>query len=268
MTQVRPLAVIPYRGTDEWRHGAISTVISWLDAHGVDAVISGSPDTHTIKAKHNLWVDNMPRFQKTRAWMFALKFLFMNQKVEPTTPILLLDADILVESRWLDPEEIRRMFADPRLVGFHPFTQIEDLEKTRTYGVIHGHETFDQLRLAYPDFLRRGRRCYGGAMWLRAGAMAEVGGFDQRFTGWGHEDDVFYYSLRRRYPLGRIIRTDGVIRHLWHAPQNADGYTKGEVYRRNSEFKFEVVIALKYDPDRYLRNLRMVNGIPDKWRLK
>jgi hypothetical protein len=96
---------------------------------------------------------------------------------------------------------------------------------------------------------------------VRSGAFAEVGGFDQRFTGWGHEDDAFYYSLRRKYPLGRIRREPGLIRHLWHNPQNSPEYTSGPEYHNSGKLKTSSFLELKYNPHKYWKNLRLLNGI-------
>jgi hypothetical protein len=44
----------------------------------------------------------------------------------------------------------------------------------------------------------------------------KVGGFDERFCGWGGEDDAFAHSLNTL--CGRYIRLDHEILHLWHPP--------------------------------------------------
>lgn len=43
----------------------------------------------------------------------------------------------------------------------------------------------------------------------------EVGGFDERFEGWGGEDEAFHQACS---VLGGVRRTDGEVWHLHHAP--------------------------------------------------
>lgn len=43
-----------------------------------------------------------------------------------------------------------------------------------------------------------------------------VGGFDERFQGWGYEDRAFFYACRT---LGGLtLRVPGPAYHLWHSP--------------------------------------------------
>ncbi|MFK4998906.1 galactosyltransferase-related protein [Bacillus sp. N9] len=50
-----------------------------------------------------------------------------------------------------------------------------------------------------------------------------VGGFDERFVGWGGEDDAFAASLNTL--CGYVKRLDATIYHLWHK-RNHLGITK------------------------------------------
>jgi hypothetical protein len=45
---------------------------------------------------------------------------------------------------------------------------------------------------------------------------AEVGGFDERFVGWGGEDNAFWRACEIR--RGEVIRLPGACFHLWHVP--------------------------------------------------
>jgi hypothetical protein len=48
----------------------------------------------------------------------------------------------------------------------------------------------------------------------------EVGGFDERFVGWGYEDTAFVIACERA--AGPAVKLDGEVFHLWH-PRAADG---------------------------------------------
>lgn len=63
---------------------------------------------------------------------------------------------------------------------------------------------------------------YGGSMAATTDFYRRIGGQDERYEGWGDEDNEFYYRLRDHAPLRRLV---GPIFHLDHPrPQtDADG---------------------------------------------
>jgi predicted glycosyltransferase involved in capsule biosynthesis len=42
----------------------------------------------------------------------------------------------------------------------------------------------------------------------------QVGGFDEKFVGWGGEDNAFWHSCK--IVSGEPLRIDGFVYHLWH----------------------------------------------------
>lgn len=65
-------------------------------------------------------------------------------------------------------------------------------------------------------------RCRGGAMlMITKDNYFKVGGFDERFNGWGFEDNAFF--LMANAILGEFVETDNVAYHLWH-PQSINQY--------------------------------------------
>lgn len=53
-------------------------------------------------------------------------------------------------------------------------------------------------------------------------AYDTVGGYDERFIGWGYEDDAFATALTAFY--GGPQRVDGFVCHLWHPVDNGDAF--------------------------------------------
>lgn len=58
-------------------------------------------------------------------------------------------------------------------------------------------------------------RCKGGAMlMITKKNYINVGGFDQRFNGWGYEDNAFLMMARNT--IGDCVETNNVAYHLYH----------------------------------------------------
>jgi len=89
------------------------------------------------------------------------------------------------------------------------------------------------------EYLRRGRDGLtgahfekpwpgGGMLVVHRDAWTAIGGYDQRFLGWGHEDSAFNLSALRH---SRFDRLPGDVLHLWHPQQIATSETT-RLYRR------------------------------------
>lgn len=135
--------------------------------------------------------------------------------------LVILDADMLVE-----PGNLRRSVAGVarELHVVRPFRRLIDLgpDETRIY-----HETGNLMET--PDGTRGFDRGYlgericlaGGVFVIRRSLFELVGGFDERFLGWGGEDDAFSLRVEAATGLTAIAR-EGTAWHLWH-PRQAGG---------------------------------------------
>ncbi|MFD4178033.1 condensation domain-containing protein [Streptomyces anulatus] len=132
-----------------------------------------------------------------------------------------LDADILVDRsfvrrnvrRFLDDGHTAHVCCDRSLSLDGPSTA-EAI--ARRCGAADAEVPLDVLRgvlLREPP---------GGALWTRSEAYAEVGGFDERFEGWGGEDEDITRRLRRSGDFRRY--GDAPLLHLDHPrPPMRDG---------------------------------------------
>lgn len=67
-------------------------------------------------------------------------------------------------------------------------------------------------------------------------ALDVVGGFDERFYGWGGEDQAFLYSCEAL--LGPVRRVPGFAWHVWHPPgRDTEPYMPGECRRLFERYK-------------------------------
>ncbi|WP_209125516.1 galactosyltransferase-related protein [Alkalihalobacillus sp. BA299] len=53
-----------------------------------------------------------------------------------------------------------------------------------------------------------------------------VGGFDERFVGWGREDDTFVLAMNAI--CGPFVRIDSSIYHLWHPPMEKSNLNQND----------------------------------------
>jgi hypothetical protein len=58
-----------------------------------------------------------------------------------------------------------------------------------------------------------------------------VGGFDERFRGWGGEDNAFWHACK--VIAGPPLRIDGPAYHLWHPPANHVDQRTDPLYKAN-----------------------------------
>lgn len=123
------------------------------------------------------------------------------------------DADILIGTT-LDQALVlcERDFALAK-----PYVRLADLSKAET-GALRRRE----LESVTVDPRRPGRESIGEAIVLCGGlfairrdAFAHIGGFDERFIGWGGEDDAMTIKVERTR-LSCVELDNEVALHLWH----------------------------------------------------
>ncbi|MFJ8255998.1 galactosyltransferase-related protein [Peribacillus asahii] len=96
-----------------------------------------------------------------------------------------------------------------------------------------------------------------------------VGGFDERFSGWGGEDDAFSLSVQTL--CGKLVNSKGDIYHLWHPTSNYETNPNGEAnrallnrYKRASGNKKEIIKLIserKNDIEKIqLNNIKILNS--------
>ena len=99
-------------------------------------------------------------------------------------------------------------------------------------GLVYGYDLY--LRLGEPATVRMldptsaywptpERQIVGSASMgcaaIRCDAFDELGGFDERYVGWGYEDVELANRAGARWPIRRVA---GVCFHLWHGERRPD----------------------------------------------
>jgi hypothetical protein len=131
--------------------------------------------------------------------------------------VCVLDADILTDPEFLARNVAR--FRRPGVGAVLPYRDALYLDGPASDRAVRLRCVVPGGRLRLPavrGFLLR--RPLGGCIWARTALFRQVGGFDERFEGWGGEDDDFAIRLGL---WGALDRFADPLFHLDHPPAPA-----------------------------------------------
>jgi hypothetical protein len=126
--------------------------------------------------------------------------------------ICVLDADVLVDDRFLERNLAR--VDRPDLAAFLPYRSMFCLDEPSSDAAIRSR-CADGAPDVPLDAIRALvlREPPGACLWTKAETFHRIGGFDERYQGWGGEDDDVVARLSR---AGRLARFDDPLLHLSH----------------------------------------------------
>jgi hypothetical protein len=133
------------------------------------------------------------------------------RRTPPDEVVVVCDADTSP-----DPASLVRAVADAHDGNLHyPFTLCHYLTEAGTALVLNG-EPPDPYRIEFTIPCAQ-----GGVMVMLASVWIELGGMDERFTGWGYEDCAWHTTVTAA--LGAPVRHEGIAWHLWHPSERNNG---------------------------------------------
>lgn len=140
------------------------------------------------------------------------------------------DADMII-----DPPALERALSACRqhYDAVNPYARLVDLSEDETRAMLRGATRVTDIRRdAARDRLAQGEQlCFcGGICVFRREVFFALGGMDERFLGWGGEDDAMSINLER-YTTRIAVQRDTPACHLWH-PRDAQRYRHPH-YRNN-----------------------------------
>ncbi|MHC3470928.1 glycosyltransferase family 2 protein [Streptomyces sp. 7R007] len=138
--------------------------------------------------------------------------------------VCILDADALVDRDFVARNTAR--FQRPGVMGHLSYRDMWCLDETSTRRAID-QRLGQQAGQVDPETLRAFvlRRPPGCCVWVRSSAFHRIGGMDERFEGWGGEDNDFAYRmdihsafdhyhdplLHMYHPSSAVLRADGEL---------------------------------------------------------
>lgn len=138
--------------------------------------------------------------------------------------LALIDADMLVDLNALS-QAVK--LTRTRAVATNPFERWHDLDLPTTLTIRQNGNTGAINFKAVQGSLQRREREHlnfcGGAFLIRRTTYLQLGGFDERYVGWGGEDNCMDVKLKRSgQPLGQV--KDSTAIHLWHPQSTASTF--------------------------------------------
>ena len=203
--------VIPFRGKDRLPllKATISTILSQNDVNIECIIIEQSTDRIIDNLPIEVRYIHLPNEHNQTSWQKS--WVYNVGVVEAKSDIVVChDADLLVPNQYAS--EILRFFNNNSLDVLHLQRFLFCLPKNATEHTINFHEI---TCLSPPERVRQNWQ--GGTVAIRKKAFFSIGGFDERFVGWGGEDNEFFDRCRllNAYRFGYLP-----FIHLWHPPQN------------------------------------------------
>ncbi|MGA8260694.1 MAG: glycosyltransferase family 2 protein [Arenicellales bacterium] len=261
--QIRFTCIIPFRaqGPDRWLN-LLATVAWYSGLENTELLLveqdeqPGIDQSALPERVRHLFLYNRGLFNKSWAFNVAA----MNTRGEV---LAFVDADVLVEV-----SVIQACFEEclGGIQAINPYSALLDLDEERT-GLLRrtgriegrGEDTFNR------DYKGEYLCFCGGAYVVRSDAYIELGGQDERFAGWGGEDDAM--SIKLKLLRNIAVNRNAVAYHLFHAPAQRTPETQ-RLYQRNlallEEYRRMTPKDLRLLCDRH----RQVMGDPDKYARK
>ncbi len=144
--------------------------------------------------------------------------------------LIICDADILISAPALrQGVEICAQQA----VAANLFNQLASLDNQETEDLLSGKSVPDFDHPAASAARREREQLFfcGGAFVIRRDFLLSIGGFDERFLGWGGEDDAMTAKLQRWCKVMAEFE-DSTALHLWH-PSNREETFGQPHYQQN-----------------------------------
>jgi GT2 family glycosyltransferase len=220
------LAVIPWYSTDPWRIKSMYYVTDHLKACGVEYLLQ--PDDPRIQP---------PKFNRARAKNEGAAMA----KDWRYDTIIFHDADMIVEQQAYEDLIAKAQETGKLVVGF---TEYRALEKAATAWVTDGmvDPWSAQVGKTLSGFSR------GGIIAVTVEAFYDIGGYDERFRGWGCEDWAF--SIAASAVRGPFERLAYPAVHLWHE--------HGIATQDDNDERFNGALLARYNQIESIEDLRRV----------
>jgi cellulose synthase/poly-beta-1,6-N-acetylglucosamine synthase-like glycosyltransferase len=206
------VAIVPYRlDASGNRRINAEAVLTWLSGLKIRVILSEHADFPDNELRVpvgviRIFTESTGAFNKARACNRG--FLASTENV-----IALVDADTLMDSRTFSAA-LNRVDAHDEVM--RPFSRLIELSEDQRNAYLQS-TVFPQPTQTDRDDARDGDviPLCGGIVIMKRDRYFSVGGLDDRFEGWGGEDDALSHALVRTGATIKVVKNEPAF-HLWH----------------------------------------------------
>ncbi len=232
--------VISHGGLERLEH--LKTCICHLrKCPDINEIIVAESDTHSVCYEQLEEIADKAIFVKNRGYFQRGHALNVGSAIAEYSHILWLDNDLIVRPGFVRAavKELERHKADVIV----PYHSIVYLNEQSSHQVFSGKRKVSSLHGF--KILRSGREVIGGATLLTRQFIQRYGGFEEKFEGWGGEDNAWHHKARIFGKMFASRNKKQLLYHLYH--QNCGANDNG-------------VSGIKSNP-KYSDNLELLNKI-------
>ncbi|HED13199.1 MAG TPA: glycosyltransferase [Gammaproteobacteria bacterium] len=218
-----------FRSSDEYRLANLETVISHISAEFPDwEIVVVEQDKKCTLARHPLakkinYIDACNPGLFNKSWGMNVAFRHSSGDI-----LVVSDADMIVSA-----DDLQRAVrtCEKELDAVRPYGRLIDMTASETEDYLQGGKLPDvpEKTRGYDRGHASEALCMAGGIYiLTREFFVRVGGMDERFYGWGGEDDAMSIKLQSMSPKVAIARMAKAW-HLWHPGDNCyshDHYQK------------------------------------------
>lgn len=184
--------LIPWRPTDEHRAAALAEV------------------GRQLAAAHPAWPVHVGALDASEPWCKGRAVARALRQADPAADVLVIqDADVLPPTSLIAAVQAVETGAATWAV---PHRYVRRLARHATEALIAGRP-YSPAHIE-PTHGRHRGVLTGGILVVARATYLDVGGFDQRFIGWGGEDLALWRTLTRLAGPPHVIEAE--LTHLWH----------------------------------------------------
>lgn len=206
------VAIVPYRvDASGNRRINAEAVLAWLSSLNITVILSEyatQPDNQLRLPEGviHVYTESSGAFNKARACNRG--FLASTENV-----IALVDADTLMDSRTFSAA-LNRVGTHDEVI--RPFSRLIELSEDQRDSYIQS-AVLPQPTQTDRDDARDGDviPLCGGIVIMKRDRYFSVGGLDERFEGWGGEDDALSHAIVRTGATIKVVKNEPAF-HLWH----------------------------------------------------
>ena len=147
-------------------------------------------------------------YNRSRAFNAGVKYV---QESNPDMMNILcfLDSDLLIGKDWI--ERAVNIFHRKKTAALIPYNLVKYIDEASSERIAKlGVENLDFQSLTA---IKNLTSSVGGSMWVRLAHYRIAGGYDERYIGWGCEDQDFFIRLKQ---VTKVCRMAYTIYHLNH----------------------------------------------------